>query len=480
MLYLSADGAASESQLPTEAELRHGLTREKNLPVGERHWQVLYRASPEWLHTQYSRVPLLYLCGCLALTALSAALAYVLQRRHEVVGRLVAERTEELSTSRHQLESIVQALPGMAYVCRYEQSMLPLYISDGALELTGYPAADFITGQVQFRALMHSADLALVRDTTRAALQARQPYEVEYRLRTRAGIEKWVLSRGRGVYDEAGKLLCFEGLAIDITARKEAESNKLMFERRLLQGQRLESLGLLAGSVAHDFNNLLTSIIGNVGLARLDLSEDSPVGPHLTRIETASQHAAELCQQMLAYAGKGQTTSEPVDLNALLGSLLPLLQTTISREVNLQYRPAPGLPRVMGDASQLRQIAMNLVLNASEAIGDRPGEVTLTTAFTRVPRTLLAGCVAGADLPEGEYVILQVSDTGCGMTPETLARIFDPFFTTKFAGRGLGLSAILGIVRNHGGALCVTSTPGRGTHFRLMLPTAAAPIPSAA
>jgi PAS domain S-box-containing protein len=475
MLYLSAEGKVSETALPSEAELRRGLTREKNLPVGDRQWQVLYRASPEWLESQYSRVPFFYLLTCLGITGLSAALIYVLQRRHAFIESQVAERTAELNESRRQLESLVQALPGMAYMCQYDRRMTPLYLSDGALELTGWTASDFITGNVQMRDLMHPADVALVRDTTRAALQARQPFEVEYRIRTKDGTEKWVLSRGRGVYDEEGQLLSFEGLAFDITARKMAETGKLTLERRLLEGQRLESLGLLAGGVAHDFNNLLTSIVGNAGLARLDLPEGSPAALPLSRIETASQHAAELCQQMLAYAGKGRTAIEPLDLNALLSSLLPLLQTSLSRFVLLQHRPAPDLPRIMGDATQLRQIAMNLIINASEAIGDRPGEITVTTAFTRVPRALLAAGVTGTDLPEGDYVILQISDTGCGMAPETLARIFDPFFTTKFAGRGLGLSAILGTVRNHHGSLHVSSTLGRGTLFRVIFPPASAP-----
>jgi len=475
ILYLDADGTAVERQPPTEAELRRGLTREKNLPVGDRQWQVLYRASPEWLRGQYSQVPFIYLCSCLALTSLSAALVFVLQRRNEVIERQVADRTAELSESRRQLESIVQALPGMAYICQYEKrQMIPLYLSEGALALTGWPASDFITGQVQYRDLLHPADLALVRDTTRAALEAQEAFEVEYRLRTRDGGEKWVLSRGRGVYDEEGRIQCFEGLALDITARKQAETDKLALERRLLEGQRLESLGLLAGGVAHDFNNLLTSIVGNAGLARLDLPEGSPAALPLSRIETASQHAADLCQQMLAYAGKGRTTVEPIDVNALLASLLSLLQSSLNRSVNLQHRPDPDLPRIMGDATQIRQMAMNLIINASEAIGDRPGDVTVSTSFTQVPRSLLANCVTGADLPEGRYVVLQISDTGCGMEPAVLARIFDPFFTTKFAGRGLGLSAILGTMKSHQGALWVASNPGRGTLFRLIFPPAPA------
>lgn len=475
ILYLDADGTAVERQPPTEAELRRGLTREKNLPVGDRQWQVLYRASPEWLREQFSQVPLIYLCSCLALTGLSAALVFVLQRRNEVIERQVADRTAELSESRRQLESIVQALPGMAYICQYEKrQMIPLYLSEGALALTGWPASDFITGQVQYRDLLHPADLALVRDTTRAALEAQQAFEVEYRLRARDGGEKWVLSRGRGVYDEQGRIQCFEGLALDITARKQAETGKLALERRLLESQRLESLGLLAGGVAHDFNNLLTSIVGNAGLARLDLPEGSPADLPLSRIETASQHAADLCQQMLAYAGKGRTTIEPIDVNALLTSLLSLLQSSINRSVNLQHRPDPDLPRIMGDATQIRQMTMNLIINASEAIGDQPGDVTVSTSFAQVPRSLLANCVTGAELPEGRYVVLQISDTGCGMEPAVLARIFDPFFTTKFAGRGLGLSAILGTMKSHQGALCVSSTPGRGTLFRLIFPPAPA------
>jgi PAS domain S-box-containing protein len=475
ILYLSADGAVSESVFPTEAALRTGLTREKNLSVGDRQWQVLYRASPEWLRSQYSRVPLVYLLACLALTGLSAALVNVLRRRQTVIERQVAERTDELSESRRQLENIVQALPGMVFVCHYEQTMIPLYISDGALELTGYPAADFITGRVQLRDLIHPADLTLVRDLTHAALQVQQPFEVEYRLRTRGGDEKWVLSRGRGVYDAHCRLLCFEGLVIDITARKQVVDGKLALERRLLQNQRLESLGLLAGGVAHEFNNLLTGIVGDTGLARHALPEASPAALPLARIATASQQAAELCQQMLACTGKSRAVVEALDLNSLLVSVLPLLQSIISRHALLQHRPAPDLPRILGNTFQLRQIVMSLVGNASEAIGERPGEITVTTTVTHVPRSLLAACVAGAGLPAGDYVILKISDTGCGMAPETLTRIFDPLFTTKTASLGLGLSAVLGIVRNHGGALHVSSTPGSGSTFRLMLPPATAP-----
>lgn len=474
LYYRTPAGAFATGPFPTEAEMRAGLHWEAPLKIGDRQWTALYRPHGDAAATQRQLYPIGRLLGGFIITGLLCALVHAIGRRAETIEKEVAERTAELSESRRQLESLVQALPGMAFQCRYEGRLIPVYFSDGALALTGHPAADFIAGRVQVPDVVHPDDFPVARDAILDGLQNHRPFELEFRIRLREGGEKWVLCRGHGVYAADGHLRFLEGLVIDVTSRKQAEAAKLVIERRLLESHKLESLGQLAGGVAHDFNNLLTSIVGHAGLARLDLPDHSPAIAPLRQIELASQHAAELCQQMLAYAGKGRLAMEPVDLNALLTAQLPLVQRSISRSANLRLGLAPDLPRVSADPSQIRQITLNLILNASDAIGDRIGDITVGTAFEPVDRATFAECVAGRELREGRYVILEVRDTGAGMSPATLARIFDPFFTTKFAGRGLGLAGALGIVRSHSAALHVTSTPGQGTVFRLFLP----PLPA--
>jgi CheY-like chemotaxis protein len=204
----------------------------------------------------------------------------------------------------------------------------------------------------------------------------------------------------------------------------------------------------------------------------MDLPAESPVQPYLEQIEAAARRAAELCKQMLAYSGKGRFVVNRLNLNVLLEDTTRLLQISISKRAVMKFNLAPGLPSVLGDATQLRQVIMNLVINASEAIGDKSGFIGVTTGMTRADRAYLAGAYFARDLPEGDYVSLEISDNGGGMSPEVLEKIFDPFFTTKFTGRGLGLAAVLGIVRGHNGALKVFSEPGWGTTFKILLPCA--------
>jgi PAS domain S-box-containing protein len=257
----------------------------------------------------------------------------------------------------------------------------------------------------------------------------------------------------------------------DISERKRAEAERLAFERRLLETQKLESLGVLAGGIAHDFNNLLMGVLGNASLALMDLPPESPAEYSLHQIEDAARRAAELTRQMLAYAGKGQFVVQPIDLNAIVEEMSRLAHVSFGKSVALQRRLDQDLPLVEADAAQMRQVVMNLVINASEAIGDAAGTITLTTGVQRLTSAYLASTYLAPDLPSGSYIYLEVADTGNGMDAATLARIFEPFFTTRFTGRGLGLSAVLGIVRGHRGALQVRSEPGRGTTFTIFLPT---------
>ncbi len=258
------------------------------------------------------------------------------------------------------------------------------------------------------------------------------------------------------------------GVAVDLAEREQLEEERRK-QAQLLQTQKLESLGMLAGGIAHDFNNLLTAMLGYASLARMQFGENPTLDGHLSQIEKAAERAAELCQQMLAYAGRGQVAARPTDLNRLVAEMGQLLTTAISKKVVLRYQLAEKLPTVLCDPTQIRQVVMNLITNASDAIGDRSGLITLTTGMVGADRKYLDEMNA-MDLPEGWYIYLEVSDTGTGMSDDIRRKIFDPFFTTKFTGRGLGLAAVQGILRGHRGAVKVYSQPGRGSTFKVILP----------
>jgi signal transduction histidine kinase/CheY-like chemotaxis protein len=270
----------------------------------------------------------------------------------------------------------------------------------------------------------------------------------------------------------AGEIIGLVGISREITQEKAAGEERQKFEHKLQETQKLESLGVLAGGIAHDFNNLLTGILGNANLAKLEFPGNPVLFEHLDQIEKSSQRAAELCRQMLAYAGKGRFVVQNLDVTLLVEEITHLLQLSISKKAVMRFQLTHGLPPVSADATQIRQILMNLVINASDAIGDRSGVISVVTGLIRADTEYLRGTYLSPELPAGDYVFVEVGDTGCGMSKETMNRIFDPFFTTKFTGRGLGLAAVLGIVRSHKGALKVYSEEGRGSTFKLLLPCA--------
>lgn len=264
-----------------------------------------------------------------------------------------------------------------------------------------------------------------------------------------------------------------ERLAEELRERQRAEDERRQFEDQLRQSQKLESLGVLAGGIAHDFNNLLTAILGHADLAQASLPPGSPLRPHIDEINTASRRAADLAGQMLAYSGRAQLVIKPVRLSKVVRELGQLLEASVSKKAPLKFRLDPDLPVIDADPTQLRQVVMNLIINASEAMGDVAGEVTVTTRVADVPGSVPDGTWIGGTPPPGRYVAFEVADTGCGMDAGTLSRIFDPFFTTKVTGRGLGLAVVLGIVRGHAGHLAVDTAPGRGTVFAILFPPSA-------
>jgi|GEM_PF-1029898 len=279
----------------------------------------------------------------------------------------------------------------------------------------------------------------------------------------------WGYLSGRKLAAE-GEHATMVGTISDLTELKLAEEKRHKSEQQMLHVQKLESLGVLAGGIAHDFNNILLAIMGNASLALHRLDPGSPAEPHLQQIAKAADKAADLARQMLAYSGKGRFVTRALDLNHLIREMGSMLEVSIAKKVELKLYLAPQLPAVVADPTQIRQIVMNLAINASEAIGDAIGVISIATGCRECDRGYLAETWLNDDLPAGRYVFLEVADTGCGMEPSTVERIFEPFFTTKFTGRGLGMAAILGIVRGHKGAIKVYSEPGKGSSFKVYLP----------
>jgi signal transduction histidine kinase/CheY-like chemotaxis protein len=272
----------------------------------------------------------------------------------------------------------------------------------------------------------------------------------------------------------SGTIIGVTTAGVDITDRRIAESERKRLEEQMRNAQRLESLGVLAGGIAHDFNNLLVGMLGKAGLALVELPEDSPARQSVKDIETSARRAAELTRQMLASSGLGRFVVEPLTLSRIVQEMTQLLGRVISKQARLSLHLTGDAPAMVADATQIRQVVMNLITNASDALEGEPGLITVKTGTVHADRQMLAATYLNEELPAGEYVFLEVTDSGVGMDAATRERIFEPFFTTKFTGRGLGLAAVIGIVRGHKGAIDVISQPGCGTTFRLLFPAAAA------
>ena len=345
-----------------------------------------------------------------------------------------------------------------------------LYVNNRWCDLAGL-TPERAMGMGWIKALDSEDRDRIIAEWNAAAIDGRD-FQGEFRFRRPNGRVTWVHGSAVPSLGPDGAITGFLGSVTDLTERKRAEEERRQLDAHMLHTQKLESLGVLAGGIAHDFNNLLTSVLGNASIAAAALPPSSPVQECVAEITEASLRAADLCKQMLAYSGRGRFVVQTLDLGQLVEQTARMLKLSISKSAELRFQFAPELPPVEIDATQLRQVIMNLVINASEAIGDADGVVRLTTGLIRADRAYLGGTVTDATLPEGDYVYLEVSDNGCGMSPETQARVFDPFFTTKFTGRGLGLAAALGILRGHKGAIKLYSEVGRGTTFKILLPVA--------
>jgi two-component system, cell cycle sensor histidine kinase and response regulator CckA len=279
------------------------------------------------------------------------------------------------------------------------------------------------------------------------------------------GKQAFVLNSAAPIRDAHGGIAGCSVAIMDITELKAVE-------KQFREAQKLEMLGVLAGGIAHDFNNLVGSILANSELAQQKLAGGCQAEEEIRNIQKVAGRAAEIVRQMMAYAGRETPVLESVDLSRLVGDILQLLHISISKSIALKVDLEENLPAVLANPTQIRQVVMNLIANASEAIGGPGGVITITTSKVQAKDGSSASMEA---LRKSGGVRLEISDTGCGMTEEIRSKIFDPFFTTKFAGRGLGLSAVHGIIRNHGGTIKVVSAPGRGSRFEILLPRAGQP-----
>lgn len=367
-------------------------------------------------------------------------------------------------------------------------------VTSNVLDVFGYSADEFRSGAVSYASLIEPTDIARVAQEVRAAAEgtassfAHEPY----RVRRRDGQIRWfhdythVIRAESAAQSEAIDSALrapthFVGYVFDVTERILAQQENDELERRLLHAQKLESLGVLAGGVAHDFNNLLTAILGQLGLLRRELDQGEPrverVRRGLDQIESIGLRAADLTRQLLAYSGKGSRVVEPVNLCLLVDEMASILDVARSKKAALRRECDPDMALIVADRSQLQQVVMNLLTNASEAIGDEPGTISIRIKPVRYTREELRAIYGDPwELDAGLYVTLEVDDTGCGMNDEAMRRLFDPFFTTKFAGRGLGMSAVLGIMRAHKGAIRVRSSEGEGSSFLLAFPATSSEV----
>jgi len=369
---------------------------------------------------------------------------------------------EDLKNARLMYESVLDAIPDVIGIQDTTHSIIQY--NEAGYRFLGRPSGE-TNGKKCYELIGHSEPCE--KCATSETYATHKPARV---VKYIPEMKKWLDVRSYPILSESGELVRVIEHLRDMTQVKEAEARSRKLDEQIRVTQKLESLGVLAGGIAHDFNNILMAILGNADLALQESDCPGNVSAFLREILDAVRRAADLAGQMLDYSGRTKPSRIPVDINRIINETGQMLKVSVSKKTVLKYDLADELPMVFGDSTQLRQVIMNIIINGSEALANNTGTVSLSTFVTRCSRAYLAGAYLDDDLPEGDYVAVSITDTGSGMDSATVSRIFDPFFTTKFTGRGLGLAAVLGVIRSHRGAVIVTSEPGRGSVFTVLLP----------
>jgi len=427
--------------------------------------KMVFSPMKGYIDKKMSRHPWWYLIGGILFTVFLAGYAFNYIRRSihikNIKGALAYE-AEEHKKDERMLTTLISNLPGMVYRCRNDENWTMEFLSDECENLTGYRPEDLIgNSKIAYADLLRPEDRDRIWQEVQKAIETRGAFQLDYRIKTSVGKEKWVWEQGRGVYSDEGQLTALEGFIIDIT-----ENRKL--KEQLFQAQKMEGLGRLAGGVAHDFNNLITVLLGNSELLLDEIQQDQSKIGKIQEIKNASKAASSLTKQLLAFSRKQIMSPRTINLNDVIINMDKMLRRLISESVELTVLPSEGLSSVRADPGQIEQILVNLVVNAQDAMPEG-GKITVTTSNIRFDRECTD---RHAEIAPGEYVLLTVSDTGEGIPPEIQEHIFEPFFTTKEEGKGtgLGLATVFGIVQQNNGHIRIDSALNQGTTFEIYFP----------
>lgn len=510
LMYLSNGFTGGDGITPTtESDPPSRLTYSTGFSWGGHLLDLQFAASDPYRAAGKSWVPWGILLVLVTLTLLTAAMLRLLRGRTVAIARQVDARTRELQVSnrelqaevvlrneveerleeqQHQLEREVAARTSelkattaqLRTILDSEPECVKIISADGALE--DMNAAGLAMIEADSMEEVRGCDVySLVDDEYRDAfiemnqrVIGGQSETLEFKLRGLKGTERWVETHAVPLVDLDGANNRHLAITRDVTTKKANEEKQAMLEGQLRHAQKLESIGVMAGGIAHDFNNLLQVIIGNSELALGTPGLHDSAHNAIKAGQSAAIDAAKLCDQMLTYAGQSRPAIQPIHLPDLVKSIINLLGVSHSKNSELEFVSDHIQGMIDGDDAQLRQVVMNLVTNASEAIGEQPGHIGVHISNVNIAADIADDRWLGAAPSAGRYVRLDVSDNGCGMDVQTQERMFDPFFTTKFAGRGLGLSATLGIIQSHNGYLKVDSTPNRGTRVIVLFPVSVA------
>lgn len=396
-------------------------------------------------------------------------IAEVEQLRRRVSRLEQAEREQErmdelIRQSEERYRRLLDAVSTYTYSVEVSEGRaISTQHSKACFAITGYREEDYQHDPYLWYSMIHPADRSMVENVVNDILAGREVAPIEHRLIRRDGRTIWIRNTLVPYRDRQGRLTRYDGLVEDISTRKHTEDH-------IIYGQKMESLGRMAGAIAHNFNNIIAIIQGNAEMTQMGLAPESPLQPRIGRILEACRRAETITAQITAYMGHMPLSLDSVELSELIKRMAPLLEATMPETVTLHYSLAADLPPVTADIGQVRQIVISLFANAVEAIGEKPGRISIITGTRNTDAEFSDELHFARDLQAGPYVTLEMKDDGCGMDETVRARMFDPFFSTKFLGRGLGLPAVLGIVRRHNGFIKVHSDPGAGTAFLIGFP----------